>query len=419
MKTRKISFCHWALLVLYSLLWVIALPILLIVRRETPIDSGRLGFGMPRGPFRVWIQAASVGEARLAAALVRELNRKGIRNILVTTNTRQGMDFLDSEIKEDAQKAYFPFDNMCIMAMALCRARPEKLVLLETEIWPSLLNACRRKNVPVVLGNGRLSLKSFCRYYPLRRFLASIGPDRIAAVSERDRERFSSLFPSAQTSVMSNIKFDLLVDKEPMAYVQNPLSSFFKPKHALIALGSVRREEEPQIARVIQKLYSARPKTTIALFPRHMTRIRPWQKILDSEGVPYTLRSSLESGTAPAGVILWDSFGELEAAYAMARSVFVGGSLMPCGGQNFLEALGQGVVPCVGPFWDNFTWVGREIVHAGLLIQVRDKNELSSKLQQPQSMSREQVEKKFKEYLQSRRGGTQELAGIVARHGSL
>ena len=418
MKTRRISFCHWTLLMIYSLLWVIALPILLIVRRETPVDSGRLGFGMPRGPFQVWIQAASVGEARLAAALVRELNRKGIRNILVTTNTRQGMDFLDREIKEDAQKAYFPFDNLCIMAMALYRARPEKLVLLETEIWPSLLYACRRKNVPVILGNGRLSLKSFCRYYPLRRLLASIAPDRIAAVSERDRERFSSLFPSAQTSVMSNIKFDLLVDKTPIPYVQNPLSSYFKPKHALIALGSVRREEEPQIARVIQKLYSARPKTTIALFPRHTTRISSWRKILDSEGIPYTLRSSLESGTAPAGVILWDSFGELEAAYAMARSAFVGGSLMPCGGQNFLEALGQGVVPCVGPFWDNFTWVGSEILDVGLLIQVKDEHELCSRLQQSQSISREQVEKKFKEYLQNRRGGTQELAGIIARHRS-
>jgi len=418
MKTRRISFCHWALLMIYSLLWLIALPILLIIKRETPVDSGRLGPAMPRGPFQVWIQAASVGEARLAAALVRELNRKGIRNILVTTNTRQGMDALDNEIKEDAQKAYFPFDNLCIMAMALYRIQPEKLVLLETEIWPSLLYACKRKNVPVILGNGRLSLKSFCRYYPLRRLLASIAPDRIAAVSERDRERFSSLFPSAQTSVMSNIKFDLLVDKTPIAYVQNPLSSFFKPKQALIALGSVRREEEPQIARVIQKLYNARPKTTIALFPRHTTRISSWRKILDSEGIPYTLRSSLGSGTAPAGVILWDSFGELEAAYAMARSVFVGGSLMPCGGQNFLEALGQGVVPCVGPFWDNFTWVGSEILDVGLLIQVKDEHELCSRLQQSQSISREQVEKKFKEYLQNRRGGTQELAGIIARHRS-
>ncbi|WP_291322646.1 glycosyltransferase N-terminal domain-containing protein [Desulfonatronospira sp.] len=415
MKAKRFSFCHRILLTVYSLLWIIAVPVLLIVKRHTPIDAGRLGYAMPKGPFQVWIQAASAGEARLAAKLVKELNSKGIRNILVTTSTRQGMDLLDSEIKEDAQKAFFPFDNLCIMSMALKRIKPERLVLLETEIWPSLLYACRRRNIPVVLGNGRLSLKSFCRYYSLRRLLAGIGPDTIAAVSEIDRERFSSLFPAAHTQVMPNIKFDLLVDKPPIAYVQNPLSSYFKPKHALIALGSVRREEEPQVARVIRNIYKNRPKTSIALFPRHLTRTKAWQKILERDKIPYTLRSSLQSGTAPSGVILWDSFGELQAAYAIARSAFVGGSLMPCGGQNFLEALAQGVIPCVGPYWDNFNWVGSELLNMGLLVQVKDENELYSRLIQAQSMSREQVEKKFKEYLQTRLGGTQELAGIAAR----
>jgi len=416
MKHYRISKGYWALIMLYSLLWIVVLPLLLIIKRHTPSDSGRLGLGMPKGPFKVWIQAASIGESRLAVNLIRELTRQGVARILVTTSTRQGMEVLEKELGPEIQKAYFPFDMRCIMRLALRRIRPGCLLLLETEIWPGLLYSCRRRNIPVILGNGRMSIKSFCRYYPLRKLLAAIGPNQVAAVSERDRDRFASLFPGAGTMTMSNIKFDLLLDKEPIAYVQNPLSSYFKPKQPLIVMGSVRQEEEPLVARVIEKIHEQRPKTTIALFPRHLTRVQAWQNLLEKKNIPCTLRSRLETDQAMPGVVIWDRFGELEPAYALARSVFVGGSLMPCGGQNFLESLAQGIVPCVGPFLDNFNWVGEEIIDLGLVIQVQDEEELFYRLTEPQTQSRDQVVKKFREYLQERRGGIDFLTGLVIRN---
>lgn len=413
MRSRSISPRYWILLVVYSVLWTLALPFLFFVKRLKPVNGQRFALGLPSGPFQVWIQAASVGEAKLAASLAHKLNNMGLTNVLVTTNTASGMEVLEKELDENTQKAYFPFDSLYIMPWALRKIRPGSLVLLETELWPGLLYLCRRKNIPVILGNGRLSLKSFCRYFPLRNLLAAVGPGEIAAVTGREAERFSSLFPDANIRVMPNIKFDLLAETKLIAYVQNPLSSYFKPKHPLIVLGSIRKEEERAIFKVIQKIVHNRPKTTIALFPRHLTRIEHWQSILSKSNIPYTLRSGLETGSAPSGVIIWDGFGELESAYALARSAFVGGSLMPCGGQNFLETLAQGTIPCVGPFWDNFSWVGREIIDAGLLIQVRDEHELYSQLIQPQSLSREQVEKKFQEYLTRYQGGTSYLANLI------
>ena len=416
MNQHRISMHHWALLMLYSLLWLIFLPFLLTIKRLTPVDNGRLGFGMPKGPYKIWIQAASLGEAKLAVNLVQELNSRGVTSILVTTNTRQGMELLEKKLGPNTGKAYFPFDIVCFMGLALLRVKPSCLVLLETEIWPSLLYVCRKNKIPVVLGNGRMSLKSFCRYYFLRKLLAGIGPGEIAAVSRKDRERFSAVFPYAETALMPNIKFDLLAQAEPIAYVQNPLSSYFKPKHPLIVLGSIRKEEEPLIFNVIQRIHINRPKTTVALFPRHLTRIDKWKDLLQKNYIPWILRSDMQTGTAPSGVIIWDKFGELEPAYALARSAFVGGSLMPCGGQNFLEALAQGLIPCVGPFRDNFHWVGNEILDAGLLIEVKDEQELYQKLILSQTGSRENVEKKFREYLQDRLGGTAMLAERAVRN---
>jgi len=111
---------------------------------------------------------------------------------------------------------------------------------------------------------------------------------------------------------------------------------------------------------------------------------------------------------APGTVILWDTFGELSAAYGAARAAFVGGSLKPCGGQNFLEALAQGVFPSIGPYWDNFRWVGEEVVTQGLVRRVRDRRELTAvlleDLQHPKPRSL--VRQRLDAYVAGRRGGT-------------
>ncbi|MFN2343322.1 MAG: 3-deoxy-D-manno-octulosonic acid transferase, partial [Desulfonatronovibrio sp.] len=158
-----------------------------------------------------------------------------------------------------------------------------------------------------------------------------------------------------------------------------------------IVLGSIRREEEIKIQWLIKKITQENPKTTIALFPRHMKRLTLWENFLNRHNITWVLRSQIENRTSPYNVILWDKFGELVHAYALAKSVYVGGSLVPCGGQNFLEPVSQGVIPCIGPFWDNFHWVGKEFLSSGLIHQINDEKELYSKLIAPGAHSKEKI----------------------------
>lgn len=412
---KTVPFSALIFLGLYLVAWILALPFLLFLKGLKPISRQRFGLGMPRGPFDLWIQAASVGEAKLALQLISELPRDIFPRIVVSSNTRQGMDTLRDKVKGRAELVFFPFDLLPAWSLALARTQPRQVLLLETEIWPGLLSTCKRKSIPVIIGNARMSLKSFCRYYPLSGLLSPMGPDRVLAVSQRDRDRFSWIFKDSHTGLMPNIKFDAIENTEPIPYVKNPLSAYFRPGHPLIVLGSVRREEEVHIRWLILRISSEHPKTTIALFPRHMNRIESWERFLDQKNISRVKRSEMQTGSSMPQVILWDKFGELLPACALAKSVFSGGSLAPCGGQNFLEPLSQGVVPCVGPFWDNFHWVGKDILSSNLLCQVADRDELYLKLIKAPTASRTRVLSDFNEFVAGKKGGTSMLINSLDR----
>ncbi|MFO7727996.1 MAG: glycosyltransferase N-terminal domain-containing protein [Desulfonatronovibrio sp.] len=394
---------------LYFCAWLLVLPFLLFIKRLKPVCRQRFGLGMPSGPFDLWIHAASVGEAKLVLKFLEDLPRHNCPEIIISVNTLQGMKTLKDNIQDRAKLVFFPFDIYPVWAIALSKIRPRKILLLETEIWPALLFYCKIKSYPVTIGNARMSLKSFCRYYPLSTLLNQISPGKILAVSQRDQKRFAWIFKDSSRHRMPNIKFDIIKDIKPLPYVKNPLSAYFKAGQSIIVLGSVREEEELHIQWLISRISDDHPRTTIALFPRHTHRIQAWENFLENNNKSWIKRSKLEPGASLPSIIIWDKFGELLPAYALARSVFVGGSLAPCGGQNFLEPLSQGVVPCVGPFWENFHWVGKEIMSRNLLHQVGDKYELYSSLVKPPTVGRDKVIADFHNYVNNKSGGTARL----------
>lgn len=370
--------------------------------------------GMPQGPFDLWIHAASVGEAKLALKVLSNLPENKYKDVLITTITSQGMETLSRGNEQKASLAYFPLDFVFLMPWCLKKIKPCKLLLLETEIWPGLLWACRKKSIPAIIGNARMSLKSFCRYLPLAKNLNELSPETIIAVSSRDQDRFSAIFEKSQIKTMANIKFDLMENQSPVPYIYNPLSSFIKPGQPFIVLGSVRREEEIKIQWLIKKINQENPKTTIALFPRHMKRLNVWEDFLNRQNIAWVHRSQIENRTSPYDVILWDQFGELVNAYALAKSVYVGGTLVPCGGQNFLEPISQGVIPCIGPFWDNFHWVGKDFLSSGLIHQINDERELYTRLVAPGSYSKEKITERFNHYLSEKKNGTLKLINTIS-----
>ena len=414
----------------YNVAWAMALPFLACSSRLRQGWIQRLCVQGFREEVDVWIQASSAGEAYLAAQIVRSLSKRINARLLVTCSTAQGIEIFTkaTEAMEPGSKArniktnYFPFDMPIIIKRALRIWRPRLMVLLETELWPGLLAACKSSHVPVLLINGRLSEKSLRRHARLGRVWQSIGPDRILAISEADASRFKSLFPHASIGLMQNMKFDRISFDSLDPGETSPLTSLVPPESPFVVMGSVRKQEEADVLAVIEALLRQVPAAVVGLFPRHMHRVRRWTWLLQRAGLPFILRSEMDGPTQPGSIILWDVFGELSKAYRVAVAAFVGGTLRPCGGQNFLEPLATGLVPCIGPYWKNFLWVGEEILEQGLVIQVKDRHDLVGALIRGLGTKRPKAEviRSARQYVEKRRGGTEracrEIESYLARY---
>lgn len=403
----------------YDLIWTVAAPLL---RRNARLKDG---FARRRDPGHlpeadIWIQAASAGEAYLALSLLEDLNPEPPTRVLVTTNTRQGLDILNAGIENrknsrlTAWCAFAPFDRPKTMAAAMARVRPGLLVLLETELWPGLLFAAKSAGVPVALINGRLTEKSLRRYRVWPALWNALGPDRVLAISPADAGRFAALFGQNRVGIMSNIKFDRL--KTDADEGENALSDRIPANSPFLVLGSVREPEEADVSRIIARVLETAPETVIGLFPRHMHRIPAWESILSRMAVPWMRRSALAPGPVPKGqVILWDAFGELSAAYGLARAVFVGGSLAPLGGQNFLEPMIRGLIPVIGPSWENFAWAGPEIFDRGLAVRADDWRGVAAHLLQELAGGGPSSDRKAAavSYLTARQGGARKSCRLM------
>ena len=402
----------------YDFSWRIALPWLKLNHRLAEGYYQRALKDKLPGVADLWIQAASVGESFLALEILKTLQVEQPIQILLTSNTRQGIDILNQALPElisgqnQIQTAvrYFPFDKPSIMAAAIAAIQPKLMVLLETEIWPGLLLALKTQSCKILIVNGRITAKSLQRYHLWPSLWQRLRPDEVLAISQADAQRFSRLFGKAGIEVMSNIKFDRLAATISCGGDKNGLKAIVPVDNPFIVLASVRQEEEILVKNIIQDVLRTHPETVFGLFPRHMHRLLYWQKLLRQAGIGYTLRSKAE-GRIPAGnVILWDIFGELLPAYRLAESAFVGGSLAPLGGQNFLEALVSGVIPIIGPWWDNFAWVGREIIDSGLLKVAEDWKHVADLLLEDLASppSRKVVIDAARQFIEARRGGTEE-----------
>ena len=227
-------------------------------------------------------------------------------------------------------------------------------------------------------------------------------------MSSDDASRFATLFGSEKVQTMHNIKFDRIGDAKQTEAADNPLTSLIAPQAKFIVLGSVRQEEEADITKLICHIKQKNDRIIIGIFPRHMHRIKNWEKILAEQSLPWQLRSQSRHEITDGTIILWDTMGELSFAYEIAEAAFVGGSLAPLGGQNFLEPLTCGLQPVIGPSWSNLLWIGQEIIDQKLVIQQNDWLSVSEALldliAKPQQ--REKNREAIMKYVENRRGGS-------------
>ncbi len=447
----SLSFGHVLLSKVYGLAWRLARPVLRRHRRLADGFSRRLVPEDWAEPADVWVQVASGGEAYLVRELLARTaelpgtdGTDGPLRVLVTTWTRQGLEVLQGMVSDYATAfpnlhiriALFPLDQPSLMFRAVRMVSPRLLVLLETELWPGLLLACTRRRVPVLVLNGRLTPKSLRGFRILDRlapgFWEAVGPCRAAAVSAADAQRYAALLGAERTLVLPNIKFDRALPPvaERTADRDGP-ANLLPAGTGRVLLASVREQEEAVLLPAVMRLHAAGAAVIVA--PRHLHRIAAWKQRLGAAGLPCRLRSSC-SAAHPARqgeVLLWDAFGELSALYGAADAVFVGGSLAPLGGQNFLEPLAAGRIPCTGPYLDNFAWAleatdvalepgedGRALRDAGLIEICDDVGLVAERLLQRLHRLEPpaEVAARFRAWIAPRKGGAAAGAALMAEH---
>lgn len=425
----------------YTFLWRLARPFLQHHKRLHENFSQRLVPTNWAEPATIWIQSSSGGEAYLVRSLLEHLPiQDSTLHILLTTWTPQGriileetksmLEFSRSDLSIQVQ--YVPLDEPALMEKALIQVSPQLVVLIEAEIWPGLLFACNKRNIPVLVLNGRVREKSlrgydwFSWFFP--EFWRAIAPKYVAAISSADAARFTALFGEYCVGVVPNIKFDRAICTLSQSDFSKNVLTEILPDKPIVLLASVREEEEALLVPVIKKLYSRHGKDIcIIVAPRHEFRVKEWVKKLNFVGITTQLRSTLtlykeELYQIDIPVIVWDTFGELDKLYNLAQAVFVGGSLAPLGGQNFLEPLSVGKIPCVGKYLDNFSWVFEplfdNVEHEDFSFFIRICHtpfelieQLEHQLQHPEP--KEEIISRFNTWLESRKGGADKCASLI------
>ncbi|MBL0713073.1 MAG: hypothetical protein JJV98_05170 [Desulfosarcina sp.] len=373
-----------------------------------------------RHPTDIWIQAASAGESHLAGMLMERLAREDDFRILATTNTRQGLDILAATAARLRKKGpgsgiqtrFFPFDRPAIMRRAVHNLQPRLMVLLETELWPGLIYTLRQAGIPILMLNARLQARSLKTYRLWPGLWRHLSPDRILAVSRADAGRLERLFDRCPVEIMPNMKFDRMALPPDSGPAAQPLAwtRHLPPDSPFVVLGSIRREEEIVVAKMIAHLLQRRPDLVVGLYPRHMHRIEPWRRRLQSIGIRYWLRSRIDRDVKKGTVIIGDIFGELVQTYPLTAGVFVGGSLAPLGGHNFLEPLLGGIAAVIGPYRQAFEWVGPDLFRDNLVHVATDWRAAARLLLNELSAAgpKNDIQRRAAAFFERHRGGTKQ-----------
>ena len=343
------------------------------------------------GEASIWIHAVSVGETLTARALAGDLKRRypGFR-LFVSTTTVAGQQVASRQIPDADAVFYFPLDLPPFVSRTLRVVNPRLFVVMETEIWPNLLRACRRAGVRTVLANGRLSNRSYPRYRMVRRLFRRVldDVDRFCMQSRESADRLLDLGADpARVSVTGNLKFDALNAHATQAADRGipRILRFFRVSadRPVVVAGSTMRGEELAVLRAFGRMRAAAPRALLVLAPRHPERFAEVEQLARDEGFRTARRTSLAIDEEPAAdVVVLDTVGELAELYRLATVAFVGGSLVPTGGHNILEPAVFGRPILFGPHMQNFAEIAEAFLDAGAAVQVDDEAALEAALRE-------------------------------------
>ena len=357
-------------LLLYLLLPFIPLRLLWRGRKQPAyLKYWRERFGwygiVPPAPL-IWIHAVSVGETRACVPLIAALQAHYPEHaILLTHMTPTGRETGQTLFGTRVLQAYLPYDFPGAVQRFIKHFKPSFGLLMETELWPNLIATCRQRQIPLALINARLSARSARGYARLaalsREALQALT--LVSAQTAADAERLTQL-GARDIAITGNLKFDVV---PPPATDQ--LRNLFGVERRVLLAASTREGEEALLLDAFSKPI---PNQLLVIVPRHPQRFNAVAALLTTRGINFQRRSENKPISVDTPVVLGDSMGEMFAYYGAAEVAIIGGSLLPFGGQNLIEACALGVPVILGPHTHNFAQVAEDAVKAGAALRVPD-----------------------------------------------
>ncbi|NQT28559.1 MAG: hypothetical protein HQ570_03065 [Candidatus Omnitrophica bacterium] len=330
----------------------------------------------------IWIQVVSVGEANLIGNLIKKLKESQDLPIIISTTTLTGNRIARKRYSHLAKIIFFPFDLSLVLERVIRVIKPRIFIAVETEIWPNLFYRLKKKKIPIVIINGRISDKAFKHYRLIRPFMKRILKkcDYIGVQNPLYKERFLFLGADPKKIIVSgNMKFEsILIDEEKLRQKQEKYKAIFKRDgNKLLIAASTHEPEEEIVIDIYKDIFKNPGGVTLLIAPRHPERTPQIEKLISMAGFNPIRMSNVEENLADKrNIFIADTVGELIYFYSIADICFVGGSLSKDGGHNVLEPIYFHKPTVFGPNMNNFHEIEEIVLEKGAGIKVRNREEL-------------------------------------------
>ncbi|MCU7804777.1 MAG: lipid IV(A) 3-deoxy-D-manno-octulosonic acid transferase [Candidatus Thiodiazotropha sp. (ex Lucinoma borealis)] len=414
---------------LYTLLFTLLVPIYLLrlywrgFRAPAYRERWLERFGIFEQPLKqggIWVHAVSVGEVQAVAQLVgRLLDRYPGMPLLITTTTPTGAERVQALFGNDVEHRYAPIDLPWVVRRFLVAYQPRLLILVETEIWPNLIHHAKLEGVPTLLANARLSVRSARGYHRLagltREALRNLT--LIAPHAEADAERFHTLGARPEKiEVTGSIKFDVHLPGSLRERADVMRREWGGQRPVWLAASTHEGEDEIilQAHAMIRETIS---DALLVLVPRHPERFERVAQLIEEAGFNLVKRSQQQPCEHETGVFLGDTMGELTLFMGATDVAFIGGSLVPHGGHNILEATAQGVAVVFGPHMFNFSEISELFLQHKAAVQVDTVKALASQVSRwlSDASERSRIGEAGRELVEQNRGALDRLTRLVGR----
>lgn len=342
-----------------------------IGRPNKPREDGKL----------IWMHGASVGESVSMLPLIHKLlETYPDLQIMVTTGTVTSADLMSRRLPERAFHQYVPIDNPAFVKRFLKHWQPDLVLWFESEFWPALLSGIKKRNIPLILVNGRISNKSFKRWQQFDYISKELLDCFTLCLGQSEEDAYRLRVLGAKDSLcLGNLKyagFNPPVDEEKLDEIRQQIGD-----RTIWCASSTHHDEEFRIAQIHKNLKKQIPDLFTLIAPRHPQRGKEIQEAINELGLKTALRSANEKITPQTDIYIADTIGELGLWYTLSPLVFIGGSLIPHGGQNFMEPSRFRDAVVVGPHMHNFTDAMNRAKKADAIIQVPDTEKLEETVQ--------------------------------------